>query len=78
MPNHICGIEISGRWRRKSMICGLVGVAIGHAAQSSPTVTGIREPAQPTEEELRAFLRPEPRKTPAEALQRLHAVLTLS
>ena len=38
-------------------------------AQVALAQIGIRDPAHPTDEELKAFLQPEPRKSPAEALR---------
>jgi len=57
--------------RGTGLLAGLGLVLAGLAAPGpgSAKPATIRDPAHPSEEELRAFLQPEPRRTPAEALR---------
>ena len=52
------------------LLGGLACATLGYAAETKPSSSpAIRDLARPTDEELRAFLTPEPRKSPAESLK---------
>lgn len=55
--------------RRALIVVTLMWLACVRAAEPPPVVRGIRNPARPTDAELEAFLVPEPRRSPAEALK---------
>jgi hypothetical protein len=64
-----CGEFIGRTIRASPAAVAMLLLAPGHAAESVPAAGAIRNLAKPTDAELKAFLTPEPRKTPTEALR---------